>query len=125
MISLKQLATGQYCGKADHITVCGEGKKRETLTTGFHENIVHTGEEQEEGYQYNLNILSILTGSTVDEIKSHIDFWMSDRAGDCITFLDSLDVNDDKALKCCAHLILCIDHGAEKVFKQDKNQISP
>ena len=93
------------------------------MTTGFHENIGLTGEEQAEGYQYKLNILSILTGSTVDEIKSHIDVWMSDRAGDCFTFLDSLDVNDNKALKCCAHLILCINHGAENVFKQVENQI--
>ena len=41
---------------------------------------------------------------------------MSDRAGDCATSLEHLDVTDDKSLKCSAHLILGVDHAIDKVF---------
>ena len=51
------------------------------------------------------------------DIKDAIDFWMSDRAGDCSTFLDSLGVEEQKALKCCAHLILGVDSAVDKTFK--------
>ena len=58
-----------------------------------------------------------------NDIKNAIDFWMSDRAGDCTTFLKSLNVEDEKVLKCCAHMILCADHAIEKTFKQLEQKI--
>ena len=70
-----------------------------------------------------MKCLSVLGGCTVDDIKESIDFWMSDRAGDCSTFLDSLDVEEAKVLKCSAHLILGVDHALEKVLKQFEQRI--
>ena len=48
---------------------------------------------------------------------------MSDRAGDCRTFLDSLEVEEAKALKCCAHIVLGIDSSVDKVFKTNESKI--
>ena len=68
-------------------------------------------------------MFSFSRGCTVDDTKNAIDFWMSDRAGDCTTFLKSLNVEDEKVLKCCAHMILCADHAIEKTFKQLEQKI--
>ncbi len=95
----KAAGYGTIHGKADHITLTSPNKPRETLTTGFLENIGHSGSEGAEGYEYKLKCLAVLGGCSVDEIKSSIDFWMSDRAGDCTTFLENLDIQDEKALK--------------------------
>ena len=66
-----------YDIKADHITVHRpEGKK--SLTTGFMENISHSGEDSAATYEEKLKILAILDDSTLDEIKNEGDFWMSD-----------------------------------------------
>ena len=62
-----------YDIKADHITVHGpEGKK--SLTTGFMENISHSGEDSAVTYEEKLKILAILGDSTLDEIRNEVDF---------------------------------------------------
>ena len=86
-----------YDIKADHITVHGpEGKK--SLTTGFMENISHSGEDSAATYEEKLKILKFLGDSTLDEIKNEVDFWMSDRAGDNETFRESMTIPESKIL---------------------------
>ena len=67
-----------YDVKADHITIKGPSSKRISLTTGYVENISHSGEDGAKAYEFKLNCLAILANSTVDELKSEIDFWMTD-----------------------------------------------
>ena len=119
----KAAGYGTIRGKADHITINGPNKKRTILTTGFSENIGHSGAEGAQGYEYKLKCLAVLGGCSFEDIKTAIDFWMSDRAGDCATFLESLDVENEKVLKCCAHLILGVDHACDKVFKSTEQKI--
>ena len=97
--------------------------KWKTLTTGILENLGHSGLEGAEGYEYKLKVVSVVGGCSVDDIKEAIDFWMSDRAGDCSTFLDSLGIEEENALKCSAHLILGVDHAIEKVLKSFEQKI--
>lgn len=119
----KAAGYGTIHGKADHVTIDGPNIKRTIFTTGILENIGHSGMEGAAGYEYKLKCLAVLGGCSVDDIKASIDFWMADRASDCVTFLESLDVENDKALKCCAHIILGIDHACDKVFKVAEQKI--
>ena len=73
-----------YDVKADHITIKGPQSKRISLTTGYVENVSHSGEDGAKAYEFKLNCLAILANSTVDELKSEIDFWMIDRAWECM-----------------------------------------
>ena len=61
----KAAGYGTISGKADHITICGPDKRRKTLTTGFIENLGHSGAEGAEGYEYKLKCLAFLGGCTV------------------------------------------------------------
>ena len=111
-----------YDIKTDHYTIrTPQGK--ETLTTGFVENASHSGNDAAKAYEYKLKCLSILADTTVDEIKSNIDFWMTDRASDCTDFLEKLGVETHKVLKCCGHLVLGIDNAVDKVFRQVEQRI--
>ena len=84
-----------YDIRADHIIVhWPEGKK--SLTTGFVENISHSGEDGAATYEEKLKILAILGDSTLDEIKNEVDFWMSDRAGDYETFREIMAIPESK-----------------------------
>ena len=49
--------------------------------------------------------------------KTAVDFWMTDRARDCGKFLEELGIGKKKVLKCCAHVLLEIDHAIDKVFR--------
>ena len=93
-----------------------------TLTTGFHANASHTGEASSEQVTRVLNMLSILSESSLDEVKQAIDFWMVDRAGDAKIMLDTLDIDEHKKINCNAHIILCVDHAIEKVFILAENK---
>ena len=111
-----------YHIKADHITVHGpEGKK--SLTTGFMENISHSGKDSAATCEENLKILAILGDSTLDEIKNEVDFWMSDRAGDNETFRESMAIPESENLKCCAHITLGVDNACDKVFRGAEQRI--
>ena len=100
--------------KSSHITIKASGKERTTLTTGFHANASHTGEASSEQVTRVLTMLSILSESSLDEVKQAIDFWMVDRAGDAKIMLDTLDIDEHKKNKCNAHIILCVDHAIYK-----------
>jgi hypothetical protein len=109
--------------KADHITIMGPEMKRKTMTTGYLENVSHSGEDAASGYMYKLQTLAFLANTTVEDIKSSVDFWISDRAGDCGKMLECLDIEQDKILKCSAHLILGVDHGMDKIFMQIERDV--
>jgi len=44
------------------------------------------------GDEYKLKWLAVLGGCNVDEIKSAVDFWMSDGENDSATSPESLDI---------------------------------
>jgi hypothetical protein len=109
--------------KTDHITISGPSKPKKALTTGYLENVSHSGSDGASAYEFKLKCLSVLADCSVEELKGSIDFWITDRAGDCATMLQNLGVEDEKILKCCAHLILGIDHACDKVFKETEQKI--
>ena len=95
-------ASGHRCYdvKADHITTAGPSGKRKSLTTGYVENVSHSSKDGAEAYKFKLKCLAIFANSTIDELKSEIDFWMTDRAADCDVLLQNLGVDPSKILKC-------------------------
>ena len=109
--------------KTDHITISGPASTRRVLTTGYVQNTDHSGEAGSKAYEFKLECLATLSNTSVEEIKEHIDFWMTDRAGDCSTLLQHFGIEEDRILKCCAHVILGIDHAIDKVFRDTKQKI--
>ena len=106
--------------KTGHITmVSSDGVKntRETFSTGYLENISHSGGDSAAGVEVWLTQMSILTDVPYQELLDMFDFWMNDRAGDSDASLDELGISPEKRLKCNAHILLCIDQALDKVFK--------
>ena len=60
--------------KTDHITFQGQSKSRMTMTTGYIENLSHSGADGATAYEFKLKILSVLADCSVEDIKSEIDF---------------------------------------------------
>ena len=112
-----------YDVKADHITMSGPNVSQKTMTTGYSENISHSGADGAAAYELKLKCLATLAECDIDDIKCSIDFWMTDQAGDCATLLENLGVTKEKILKCSAHIILGADHAADKVFKNTEQKI--
>ena len=83
-----------YDIKTDHITVKSKSQKREFLTTGYSENISHTGKDGADAYKHKLKCLSILAKCGIEDIKANTDFWMSDRGSDLDILLDNLEIED-------------------------------
>ena len=108
--------------KADHITIRGPNE-RKVLTTGYLENVSHSGADGALGYELKLKSLAVLAGVDVEELKSAVDFWITDRAGDCGKLLEGLGIEEEKILKCCAHVILGVDHSIDKVFRDTEGKI--
>ena len=64
-----------YDIKTDHnITVKSMSQNREFLTTGYSENISHTGKDGADAYKHKLKCLSILAKCGIQDIKAIIDF---------------------------------------------------
>ena len=99
-----------YDVKTDHITVAGLNLSRQTFTTSYVENVSHSGQDAAAAHDMKLKVLAVLSDSTLDEIKESIDFWITDRAGDCNIMLQHLGVEEGKKLKCNAHVILGADN---------------
>ena len=112
-----------YNVKADNITIAGEGSKRKTFTTGLSEIASHEGKEHAKVYEQKLKCLAVLSETTVIELKDFIDFWMSDRAGDNATMFSHLGIDEERVLKCCAHIILGIDNAADRRFRIAEQKI--
>ena len=112
-----------YDVKASHVTVQKKGEERRTFTAGFLENISHTAENAAMSMQFTLDVLGLLAGVSGEDIKHNIDFWMADRASDVDPSLEKLGIPARRRLKCCAHIILCIDEALEKVFKDREQRV--
>ena len=113
-----------YDVKASHLTLKSKDTgKRDVYTTGYMENASHSPEDAAANIKCTIEMLAILAGCTQDEIKDSLDFWMSDRAGDVEPTLDILGVEKNKRIKCCAHILLCIDEAIEKVIKRKERKI--
>ena len=52
----------RYDIKTDHITITGVSQSRKTFTTGYTENISHTGVDGAITYTHKLNCFAILAG---------------------------------------------------------------
>ena len=76
-----------YNMKADHITISGPDSEQRILIAGYIENTSHSGSEGAAAYKFKLKCLAVLADSTVDEVKSGIDFWISDWSRDCSILL--------------------------------------
>ena len=112
-----------YNVKADHITIAGKDMKRNIFTTGFSEVASKEGSYNAKIYEGKLKSLALLADVNVDDVKSSIDYFITDRAGDNSTMFESLGVDSNNIQKCCGHIILGIDHGADKAFKDAEQKI--
>ena len=101
--------------------------KKEIFTTGFTPNISHSGEDQTTTLRHKLQTLAVLAGddvgTSVQDIIDSIDFWMSDRSSDGNVVLDNLGIDENKILKCSAHIILAIDEAIESVFRDIESKV--
>ena len=61
-----------------------------------------------------INNMSVLTGSSKDELYGFVDFWINDRAGDNIV---KLGVKTEKRLYCNVHVLLTIDEAIDSAFR--------
>ena len=95
--------------KTTHFTFKGHESSRERFTTGFHENASHAGKEAAKQVTGIFSMMATLADYTVSEIKEAIDFFMVDRAADVNLMLKELGIEDEKILKCTAHICLCCD----------------
>jgi len=93
-----------------------DGGKRRTLSAGYTENASHSAEDAAAQLDMVFRSIAILTGSTLEEVKELIDFFMTDRAADCDATLEKLGVELKKRVKCCGHIILGADAAIEKVL---------
>ena len=102
--------------KTGHLTIVktGEaGSTRQTFSTGYLENISHSGFDSASGVQSWLSQMAILTGVSYQELIEMFDFWITDRAGDSDTCLDELGVESEKRMKCNAHILHCVDQAMD------------
>ena len=102
--TVKAAGNKRFDIKWAHITITS-GKSRESFSTGFNTNSSHSGEESAKTI-HDIAKLAVLTGNTYESMIDMVDFFMTDRAGDCM--LDKLQVEEKKRLKCNAHMVLCV-----------------
>ena len=70
-----------------------------------------------------LEQLAILVDCDVQEFVHLIDFWMSDRSGDSDVILENLNIDEERILKCNAHIILCIDERINSTLLSIENKV--
>ena len=97
----------KYDVKTGHITIVDKDKRRTAYSTGFTHNISHSGADQAVNLEHTFAMMAVLAATTPEEVKSSIDFFMLDRAGDGKVMLDELDIDEEKRLNCNGHMILC------------------
>ena len=79
----------------------GADSDEKTLTTGFIQNIPHSGEDGATAYMYTTTMSDYTTKSSVEEITKStksVDFCITDRAADCSALFENLGVEDEKTL---------------------------
>lgn len=116
--SVKADGNKKYDVKTGHITIVDKERKRTTFSTGFSHNISHSGSDQAENLEHTFAMMAVLAATTKEEVKSAIDFFMMDRAGDGKVMLDELEVTDEKRLNCNGHMILCEAACLDSLFVQ-------
>ena len=112
-----------FDSKALNITVDGDGRHRKSYTTGFHSNLSHSGEDQTQSLKFALEQMAVLAGTGLEELIEQVDFWMTDRSGDGDIVMENLGIDDQKILKCNAHVILCIDKCIDSIFLEVESSI--
>ena len=109
--------------KTAKVTIMGDDHKKDSFSTGFYENISHSGTDSAKIVSHDIAKLGLLVGVSYDEMLTLINFFMTDRAGDSDTMLTELGIDHDKRLKCNAHILLAIDVAIDKVFKDTETVI--
>ena len=109
-----------YDVKMTHFTFKRPESSRECFTTGFRENASHAGKEAAKQVTGIFSMMATLADCTVIEIKEAIDFFMVDRAADANLMLKELGIEDEKILKCTAHICLCCGAVIDNIFRQQE-----
>ena len=94
--SLKAAGRKMFDVKTAHVTIIGPEKQRETFTSGFYENVSHSGLAASKTVQHDIAKMAVLTGNTYNDMMSMINFFMNDRAVDGDTMLDQLCVDENR-----------------------------
>ena len=115
--TVKAAGKKKFDMKTTHVTIIDKEHNHQTFTSGFYENASHSGEISADTIRHDLAKMAVLTGNTYNDMLNFVNFFMTDRAGDATTMLDSLGVIEEKQLKCNAHIILCVDVAIDKVYK--------
>ena len=103
--------------KAIHTTIIGPEKERESFSSGFYQNISHSGKDAAEILSLDIAKMAVVTNNSFDDMKSMIDFFMTDHAGDADVMLDTLEVEPKRRLKCNAHVLLASDNAIDTTFR--------
>ena len=122
--SLKADGNKKYDVKTGHITIVDSEKQRTTYSTGFSHNLSHSGSDQAENLEHTFAMMAVLAASSPEEVKSAIDFFIMDRAGDGKVMLDELDIEEEKRLNCNSHIILSEAASLDSVFVDVENKVS-
>ena len=111
--------------KTSHITLrsTDDPLYRQTFTLGLLANIKHTGKAGGESLRHSFKGLGVLCGTDQQEVQDLFDFFQSDRGPDADPTLDELGIDADRRLKCCPHMLLCIDEALDKVFREHEGRI--
>ena len=80
--------------KTAHITIIDREKNRESFSSGFCENMSHSGEKSAHVIKNDIAKMAILTESSYEEMLSYMDFFMSDRASNVTKTLNALGIKE-------------------------------
>ena len=109
--------------KCGTVTIVDKDKKRTNYSVGYSANISHSGGDAAESVRHTLTMMAVLTSTSYEEVKQHIDLWMVDRAGDGAVMLQDLEVEEERRVNCNAHVILCESNCLDQVFKETEDKI--
>ena len=127
-------ATGKRCHdvKTSHTTIIGLPNERESFSSGFYQNISHSGKDVADIITLDIAKMVVVTNNRFDDMKLMIDSFMNDCAGDADVMLDTMNIESTRWLKCNVHIILVSDNatvighvkltskGAAHVFQSSK-----
>ena len=111
--------------KTSHISLrsVADPLYRQTFTLGLLANVKHTGTAGGESLRHSFKGLGVLCGEGQQEVQDLFDFFQSDRGPDADPALDELGIDADRRLKCCPHMLLCIEEAVDKVFREHEGRI--
>jgi len=121
--SIKADGNKKFDMKTGHVTVVDSEHKRTTYSTGFLENISHSGSNQAMSINHIFSLMATLCETTPEFVKSCIDFFMLDRSGDGESALNELEIEEEKRLNCNAHIVLVELASLNAVFCKIEDKI--